>query len=498
MHKACRIAYVLFFAALLFSGAAANGQRSPRDWALIRLDYARAEKAEQLRRFCDRIRELAREAAADPALVSFFDINLRYAEAQQGGAPPAELREKVTLLRREFNRYYAEKYAAFHNIIFIDPGDEVFYAVRYEAALETELVLDGPVRGALARCDAGDGRSDVFVDFHDYGPSSEPAAFYIVPVCKDNKQLGRIALQCAVNKVNSIFAWTEDLGQTGETFLVNSGGFMLTESNFLGDSTILTKKLDDRNIQAKFEEGRGHRTVNDYRGRTAVTSFEVFEHMGTRWLIVAKVDEDEIVTEHYARHARYYGDQLAEFLKDAPLPPPGKGRESGNGATVRVDMDEYLKAAEGESLETYGGSTCTALIACVPGKFGYMAHISPRDRAYGEESTNLLGQMIKRITTFDVYPSERRKLTFVIVAPHLESLTRITDILVARGFLLSQIRVLYNPEARSAGVLYDYGRHELNVCWHGTGQQEELTHHFEHAHNIGTVLQRIMEAELGS
>ena len=162
--------------------------------------------------------------------------------------------------------------------------------------------------------------------------------------------MGWIVLQCAIQKVNTLFAWEESLGQTGETFLINQHGFMLTESNFDGDSTLLKKRLDDRNIQAKFSEKKGHRMVTDYRGHAAVTSFEVVHFLGTRWLVVAKVDRDEIITRHYALHRRYYADSLLDYLEKAPAPALREFDAAPYRAGLRVDMDECLKASHGERL----------------------------------------------------------------------------------------------------------------------------------------------------
>ena len=183
--------------------------------------------------------------------------------------------------------------------------------------------------------------------------------------------------------LNSLFAGAEQLGETGETFLVNHQGYMLTESSFEGDSTILEKKLSNENIQAKFREKQGHRTVSDYRGFTVLTSFEVVEFMGTQWLVVAKVDEAQITTEHFMQHRKYYAEKVIHHLASLPV---GRGKErfpTTDQKIFRVDMDEFVKANHGELLETLGVSTCTAVIATYPGKFGYLAHISPLDRVYG-------------------------------------------------------------------------------------------------------------------
>jgi hypothetical protein len=164
--------------------------------------------------------------------------------------------------------------------------------------------------------------------------------------------------------------------------------------------------------------------------------------------------------------------------------------------TLRIDMDEFLKANKGESIHTFGVSTCTGFLAAYPGKFAYMAHISPKDKIYGANETNLLGQMIKKIRSFDIYRCERRHVVFVFVAPHYNSLLAIVDKLVEEGFLLSQIRVLYNPKAASVAVSYDYEENNMNVSWRLKNNSTGNNYHFmEDTQNVGEIIRLVMQSE---
>jgi hypothetical protein len=493
-HRRHEIAISVILVPLLLAGSARAG-KSPYDWALIRLDYAREEKLEELRRFCDRIHALARKAARDEMVIGLFEI-LRQKSQVQEDLPPA-INQQVEAITAKFQRYYLENYLAFYDILFIDPAGSVVHTIRNRHILGRHVseIEHGP--NTLWQCLRERPTEERFVDFHFYEPSSEPAAFFVEPVFKDGTLIGWIALQCAINKANNILAWTQDLGLTGETFLVNRDGFMLTESSFEGSSTILKKKLDDRNIQAKFAQRNGHRTVIDYRGQEALSSFEAVEFLGTEWLVVAKIDKSEVVTDHFARNRRYYADRLVDYLNKHPVGPLQEADPTPPGTTLRVDMDEFLRAADGERLHTFGVSTCTALLVSHPGKFAYLAHISPKDRIYGQHETNLLGRMIRRVETFDVYPYERQQVLFTFVAPHYEGLLPAIDLLVEEGFLLSQVRVLCNPDARCATVDYGYAEDELLVRWslrHAVSAREG-SHSTRDTCNIGSIIQEFIEQE---
>jgi len=489
-----------FWPAILFAllglSSAARADKSPYDWAFVKLDYARQEKVEQLQSFCERIHTLAIQAAKDKFVIGCFDINLQYSEAMKTGQAPEALVAKVAELREGFNRYYIENYLAFYDVLFVNMQGKAFYTIRKESDLNIDLSQKDSAHYALTHCLSKCPQNEVFIDFHYYEPSSEPAAFFVEPIRKDGVQVGWVILQCAINKINTLLAWTENLGQTGETFLVNQDGYMLTESSFDGSSTILKKRLDDRNIQAKFADKQGHRTVTDYRGHTALSSFKVVRFLKTNWLVVAKIDKDEIATEHYAQHSRYYGGKLMTHLKKTSPAPLRNSSLPAAKVTLRVDMDEFLKADNGERLHTFGVSTCTGLLASYPGKLAYLAHVSPKDKMYGSGDTNLLGQMIKIVKSFNIYRSERHRVVFVIVAMHLNSLLAMVDKLVEEGFLLSQIRVVYNPQATSAAISYDYAQDYLNVSWRMKEKSHNKhVHLMEDADNVGEIIQQIMYSE---
>ncbi len=487
---------VLLACVLWLAPSAALAKKGVYDWAFVRLDHARREKVRALERFCDRIHGLARQAARDASVVGCFDINRRYAEMSKRGPVPEDVTTTVKELRKNFERYYIEKYLSFYDILFVNRQGRVFYTIRKEADMNRNLLRGDFEETPLGRCLQAVPTTEAFVDFHDYRPSSKPAAFFVEPVLEGDAVVGWIVLQCAINKVNTLFAWENDLGQTGETFLVNQDGYMLTESNFVGDSTILTKHLDDRNIQAKFAEGRGHREVTDYRGRTALTSFEVVPFLGTRWLVVAKVDQDEIVTRHYERHRRYYAERLLSHLEGGGRAERDEVDILPSSTDLRVDMDEFLKAGHGERLTTLGLSTCTGLLVTWPGRFAYLAHASPRDKIYGADQTNLLGQMVKQVKSFDIRPCEKRRVVFVVTAVHLDSLLAVVDKLVAEGFQLSQIRVAYNPGAETAALSYDYRERELFVTWQRDGPSGRSgMHRMEDTFDIGAIVQGIIREE---
>ena len=491
------VAFVISLLVLFTTAALA--EKTPYDWAFLHLDYVCQAKVKQLKRLTDYIHQTASSAAEDETVISFFEVNRHFYLALREGNVPAAVRAEIDEVRKHFDRYYIENFIAFYDFLFVDMDGTIFYTLRKESDYQLNLMEEEVSGTPLGVNISKKPSSEVFIDFHEYGPSAEPAAFFVEPVHKNGGQIGWVVVQLSINKLNSIFASTDDLGQTGETFLVNKDGLMLTESYFKSRSTILKERLDDRNIKAKFGDRRGHRAITDYRGAQALSSFEVIEFMGTTWLIVAKVDKDEIITNHYLQHKRYYANKLLDHLTLGSFSSVQPAESANRPAALRVDMDEFMKADNGQILETWGISTCTGLLATIPKRFAYLAHISPKDRVYGGYDTSLVDQIFKRMQSFDIYPSEKHNVVFVIVAPHLDSLINIIDRTLNEGYLLSQIKVLYNHQAESAALVFGYKIGELTVTWKMKHKSDQHSvNHLGDSIDLGRIVEKIMAVAPGT
>lgn len=455
-------------AALLGLAASARcvaTEHDAREDAYRKLDRIRATKKIQLTEYLDRVRQQARRARDDEFLKKFFAIKSRFYQLQQQAEPPARARASIGKLKRAVREHYIRHYLTFYDILCVDRQGNVFYTIRKQADYHRNLFEGDLAKTTLARRVKSNPSED-FVDFEFYAVSDEPSAFFVEPVVVDGETIGWLVLQCAINKINDIFLQSEGLGRTGEVFLVNEDHKMLTDSRFRAESSILKQHLSAANIRAKFAEGQGRKVVTDYRGYRAMTSFEVCRVMGKHWLLIAKIDEDEVLTDYYKAHREELRGPLLERIGRTP-PRTGRIPTHECNPTV-IDIDEFRKIQPGQCLETYGVSTCTAVVITLPEHRAYGGHLSAYDCVYGKQgSLDLLGHMIKRIKRFDIYPYQQRRLQIVLVAPHLDSIARSVDKLVDAGFLLSQIRFLYHPTARSATVRHHTaeGPGNTTVLW---------------------------------
>jgi PAS domain S-box-containing protein len=111
--------------------------------------------------------------------------------------------------------------------------------------------------------------------------------------------LGVIAARVTLDELNSICAEKTGLGQTGEIYVVNKDGFMITPSRFLKDS-FLKQKIDSVNLRlARLHTGREHVLQEngriyiypDYRGEMVLGTHAYLPKM--QWSILAKMDTQE-------------------------------------------------------------------------------------------------------------------------------------------------------------------------------------------------------------
>ncbi|MBU8869562.1 MAG: hypothetical protein KOO60_01690 [Gemmatimonadales bacterium] len=432
------------------------------------LDQVTKDKHRQLTAYLDRMCALAATVREDPVMRRYFSIKQRYWQLQQEQPAPPEALSAIESLKETLLNHYLNNYLAFYDILFVDSSGYVLSAIRHQADYHKHLFEGERAKTALAR-HLMEEPSASFVDYEFYNVSDEPSAFFVEPVIEDGQQLGWFVLQCAINRINTIFTRGEELGQTGEIFLVNRKHQMLTESRLdLGAGT-LNRYLSEENIEGKFAEKQGHKRVIDYRDRVALTSFAVCPVMGSEWLLVSKIDEDEVITRHYLENLSRLQPSLTQSLGKIPQPdcPPCKLPTKAN----IVDMDEFRRSND-TPLITFGVSTCTAIVVSLKQEKAYLAHASVQDRIYGAGDLDLLDYMLRRIRRFEIYPYQLRSLEVVLVAPHLESVTGAVEKLVEAGILLSQIRFLHCPEAESATVFHTTTSGQTVVQWIMGGEQK--------------------------
>ncbi len=293
-------------------------------------------------------------------------------------------------IEKELEEYFVLELGEFYDMLFVSNDGIIFFTLKkeddflaniYESAYD-DIELYKKIKEETAMI----GNHELtFVDYDYYPVSGEPASFFIMPVTDSNQRLGYIVLQLAINHINYILTDRKSLGRTGEVYLINEKQLMVTQSRFIDDNTILNKVIDTESVRNAFKEGKGNRIIDDYRQKRVFSSYEIFEYKGAKWIIIAEIDEDEVVTDFYLAHENKLFKKSVEYLKRYSFLDVQETMSKDmidKMVKIKVDVKEVVKNKDQGILYTQGVATCTALTISYPGKFGYMAHITPTDNVY--------------------------------------------------------------------------------------------------------------------
>ncbi len=330
-----------------------------------------------------------------------------------------------------------------------------------------------------------------------------------VPVTDSNQRLGYIVLQLAINHINYILTDRESLGRTGEVYLINEKQLMVTQSRFIDDNTILNKVIDTESVRNAFKEGKGNRIIDDYRQKRVFSSYEIFEYKGAKWIIIAEIDEDEVVTDFYLAQEDKLFKKSVEYLKQysfLSVQETIPKHMIDKTDKIKVDVKEVVKNKNQEILYTQGVATCTAFTVSYPGKFGYMAHITPTDDVYENvgwdtklllknKYTNFVDTLMVNINEFDITGHEKSLLRFGIFSPKDWRFKKILRKLIKNDIELSQIKILYNNKYDLVRVVFDYNEDRIWSQWEGKEIQTPYSDHYNQIPSFGDVIKKVSRYE---
>ncbi|WP_119393563.1 response regulator [Salinibius halmophilus] len=193
-----------------------------------------------------------------------------------------------------------------YDVFLIDPDGNLIYSVVKERDYATNL-FDGPWKNSgladVARQTAQSRIPNALAisDFEAYGPSNnDPASFAAMPVFKEGKYAGALAIQLPINSIESILSQYDGLGETGEVYLVGANGKMLSNSRFSESSTILRQRVDSDSVRLAIAGESGIRQGNNYLDQAVLSSFQPFKpfpsasnHFGN-WALIAEINLSEV------------------------------------------------------------------------------------------------------------------------------------------------------------------------------------------------------------
>ncbi len=188
----------------------------------------------------------------------------------------------------------------YHDLFLIEPiNGDIVYSVFKEVDFATSL-KNGPYKDSnLAdvfnkALKLKKNMPPVLVDFSEYLPSyMAPASFIASPIYLDNKLIGVLVIQLPVSVVNKIMQDGEDLGKTGETYLIGGDRLMRSQSRFMDSASVLKLAIKTVASDALLQSKSGQATLISYRGNEVLSSYSRLNIKGLNWGVIAEIDRDE-------------------------------------------------------------------------------------------------------------------------------------------------------------------------------------------------------------
>jgi PAS domain S-box-containing protein len=138
------------------------------------------------------------------------------------------------------------------------------------------------------------GKKDYTVsDYHE--PEYDGSRLHIAgPLTQDGEFLGVVAVSSDGKTMESVMTEYSGLGETGQIYLINKEGYMITPSRFKED-TFLKEKVDTLNARNCFSGAvlKDIAKYKDYRGSFVLGTYQYIPEM--QWCLLAEIDESEIL-----------------------------------------------------------------------------------------------------------------------------------------------------------------------------------------------------------
>lgn len=202
-----------------------------------------------------------------------------------------------------FFRHFLRQKGYYDIFLFSKDGDlvyTVFKELDYATSMHSGQWKDTDLANVFR--DAAASKKDDFQSFYDfepYAPSNNvPASFIAQPILDEvGVFVGVIAFQMPIGRINSVMQMSDGMGESGETYITGADGLMRSDSRFLkeGETSILKTKVTDEAISAALKGEKGVHEISDYRGISVMSSYQLLDFLGTRWVVLAEIDMAEIM-----------------------------------------------------------------------------------------------------------------------------------------------------------------------------------------------------------
>ena len=134
----------------------------------------------------------------------------------------------------------------------------------------------------------------VFVDMKPYAPSYEsPSAFIATAISNGSEVLGVVVTQVISKKLESMTNFGKEQGETEQTFLVGSDGFLRTQPRLETEDVVLKKKISMEGFKRALD-GQTGVAVETSGGRKLHISYAPIDVPQFDWVLMVQMDDAEV------------------------------------------------------------------------------------------------------------------------------------------------------------------------------------------------------------
>jgi len=276
---------------------------------------------------------------AGTQLQQFYDSDVQAAGSNPGmdlqHASGNACRSGYALAHAENDGFFRKRHAAYgwYDMLLVDSKGNVVYSLRKDNDFATNL-LTGPwkdtglARAATIALHRSVSGVPAFSDAEHYpAMGNRPAMFLAIPVLEpgSGRPLGALAVQIAFEPLDRHMHFKAGLGESGEAFVVGSGGWVMTNSFFDKDLTVLNRQLKTEAVRRVLAGDDGSDELIDYRGQPSFIAYRQIQPFPgalgdqPRWGVIAKISRDEALASLHSLQWLMLGSGLLIALAASVL-----------------------------------------------------------------------------------------------------------------------------------------------------------------------------------
>lgn len=191
----------------------------------------------------------------------------------------------------------------FQDMYLINNEGDVIYSVKKQSDFAVNLTSAEWSETGLAKVwnqsiSAVETDNQFFEDYSSYkNDNNKSAAFIAQPILNFGNVSGTIVFQMPNAGIAAIMNKTTGLGETGETLLLRSDGFFISDSQKTETMDSLTERLnigDELLSQSNSRISTGY--IDNYLGKEYSIALTQIPFLDTQWVIATLIDTDEVRT----------------------------------------------------------------------------------------------------------------------------------------------------------------------------------------------------------